>query len=82
MGSLLALHPERPFICSDMCPTRSVLDHHSVLLIGDRVAASDIEHIVEGAIPLYPKAAFFVTSCLGGADSRGVGSSAGRWVGI
>lgn len=65
-----------------MCPARSVLEHHSVLLVGNRVTASDVEHVVKGAIPLHPKAAFFVTGWLGGADSRGVGSSAGRWVGI
>ena len=35
-------------------------EHVLFLVVGDGVAASDVEHVVKGAIALHPKAAFVV----------------------
>lgn len=58
----------------------SDLEFVLLLFVGDGVAAADVEHVVEGAIALHPKAAFLVAGRFGSADSRRIGSAAGRRV--
>jgi hypothetical protein len=52
------------------------------LLVGNVVAASDVEHVVEGAVTLDVESALLGTTRLGGADTGRVRSSTWRRVGV
>jgi len=59
---------------------RKLLQPSLFLLIWDAVAASNIQHVVECAIPLNPETSESVAFRLARADAGRVGAAAGRGV--
>ena len=71
---------------NDKMPPRSSLSppsshiKHLCLLLGDVVAATDVENVVKGAVTLNVEATLLGAACLGGADTGWVRTTARRWV--
>ena len=64
-----------------MASTSFILDPR-LLLVGNVVAASDVEHVVESAVALNVETTLFGAARLGGAYTGWVGSSTWCWVRI